>query len=58
MSEMCSHCGTVTRGGACSEFDSRRRELEELSTCPNASDEQQRYAREEYARRYLGWDRS
>ena len=54
MSELCTHCGVVTRGGACSKFDSRRDRLEELSRCPNASAEQRRDARDEYVRRYLG----
>lgn len=53
MSESCSTCGVVTRGGACSEYDSRRRQLEEESRCGNLSPEEQRAAREEYVRRYL-----
>ena len=56
MSELCSECGIVTRGGACSEIDSRKKRLEEIARCPNAPDYAKQYAREEYTRRYLGWE--
>ncbi len=58
MSESCTTCGVVTRGGACSLIDSRRRRNIEIARCPNAL----RYApyAVEYARgavkRDLGWD--
>lgn len=54
MSEHCQTCGIVTRGGACSQIDSRRQRLEEEAICPNADHETQRFAREELMR-LLGW---
>lgn len=54
MSQSCSDCGIVTRGGACSEFNSRRRRMQELARCPNADEEQREYARD-WLRRDMGW---
>lgn len=56
MSEHCQTCGIVTRGGACSEFDSKRRQMEEEATCPNASEYTRQYAREWLMNR-MGWNR-
>lgn len=46
MSDLCTICGIVTRGGACSEIDSRRAQNVEVARCPNADPERQQFARQ------------